>query len=288
MKNFQKGFVVPLLLTIIALLIIDGGVYFYRQRNQSSTIELNETATTTETTNQTTTQEKQSTLVFSATPTSGVAPLTVTFSGTISTANPSSDDGLGLGVDEPYIDFGDAQEGDAPSTGEVSCSSTPHDVTNYVYPTSCTFSPISHTYQLPGTYTVVLHLGVQKGTDIILGTTTIVVTGNGPVFQKSLISPSGLTASPSSGARDQPITFSTSYGGLNSGAYFVDFGDNSLEWFLCGQTLPGEQANESCLPPTFQYTYGGTGAATYIVTLHKYTGSFNDSPTVGTANVTLK
>jgi hypothetical protein len=47
MKNFQKGFVVPLLLVLVALLIIGGGVYLYTQKNQLSSVALNEVATTT-------------------------------------------------------------------------------------------------------------------------------------------------------------------------------------------------------------------------------------------------
>lgn len=31
MKNYQKGFVTPLLITVVALLVIGGGVYFYLQ-----------------------------------------------------------------------------------------------------------------------------------------------------------------------------------------------------------------------------------------------------------------
>lgn len=34
MKNYQKGFVVPLLITIIAVLIIGGGIYYYSQNKQ--------------------------------------------------------------------------------------------------------------------------------------------------------------------------------------------------------------------------------------------------------------
>jgi hypothetical protein len=96
-----------------------------------------------------------------------------------------------------------------------------------------------------------------------------------------------LSASPTSGTRGQPITFSTSYGGQTGTAYYVDFGDNSLGWFACGQTVPNEQVNETCLPATFQHTYAGSGAYTYTVTLHRYNGSFNNSPIVGTATVTV-
>jgi hypothetical protein len=109
--------------------------------------------------------------------------------------------------------------------------------------------------------------------------------------QNTIVAPSTtnnpLTASPSSETRGQPITFSTSYGGQTGTAYYVDFGDNSLDWYACGQTISNEQVNESCLPTTFQHTYAGSGTYAYTVTLHKYNGSFNNSPVVGTAAVTV-
>ncbi len=37
MKNFQKGFVVPVLLTIIALLVVGGGVYIYQSKKTETT-----------------------------------------------------------------------------------------------------------------------------------------------------------------------------------------------------------------------------------------------------------
>lgn len=109
--------------------------------------------------------QQPATVPFSATPASGTAPLAVTFSGTISGPNPSSSGGLG--VYEPYIDFGDGGENEP-----VFCS-LPYNLTNYVYPTSCAFPSVEHTYTSEGTYVAVLHLGEQKGTQTTLGTTTI-------------------------------------------------------------------------------------------------------------------
>jgi hypothetical protein len=106
---------------------------------------------------------------LTASPLSGSAPLTVTFNGVLSTSNPSASGGLG--VDEPYITFGENEQSGDP----VFCANTPSDTTNYVYPTSCTFSSVNHTYTSPGTYTAVLHLGEQKGTQTTLGTVTITV-----------------------------------------------------------------------------------------------------------------
>jgi hypothetical protein len=137
-----------------------------------------------------TTSTQSTSANFTVSPTSGIAPLAVTFSGTVSTTNPSSSGGIG--VDAPYIDFGDGQGGTL-SYGEVFCP-TPYDVTDYIYPTSCTFSPVSHTYTLPGTYTAVLHLGVQKGSDIILGTVTVTVTGSNATQPSATIDQSSLTA----------------------------------------------------------------------------------------------
>ena len=38
MKNLQKGFIIPLLLIIIAVLIVGGGTYIYTQKNQASPV----------------------------------------------------------------------------------------------------------------------------------------------------------------------------------------------------------------------------------------------------------
>jgi hypothetical protein len=49
MKNIQKGFIVPLLITIIAILVIGGGYYIYSQNKKSSIIEQNNANTSTTT-----------------------------------------------------------------------------------------------------------------------------------------------------------------------------------------------------------------------------------------------
>ena len=51
MKNTQKGFIVPLLIVIIAVLVIGGGVYVYTKNSNPIQSALNDEATST---NQTT------------------------------------------------------------------------------------------------------------------------------------------------------------------------------------------------------------------------------------------
>jgi hypothetical protein len=64
MKNKQKGFVVPLLIGIIALLVVGGGMYVYYSTNNKPA--QNSTVNTTDTTNQsvTTTQGKSATQMY--------------------------------------------------------------------------------------------------------------------------------------------------------------------------------------------------------------------------------
>ncbi|MFA6340682.1 MAG: hypothetical protein WCX27_00370 [Candidatus Paceibacterota bacterium] len=49
MKNSQKGFIAPLLIAIIAILVVGGGTYIYikRSSNPNTTITGNQTATST-------------------------------------------------------------------------------------------------------------------------------------------------------------------------------------------------------------------------------------------------
>ena len=44
MKNSQKGFVIPLIIVIVALLVIGGGVYFYNIKNKSQKTTINKPA----------------------------------------------------------------------------------------------------------------------------------------------------------------------------------------------------------------------------------------------------
>jgi PKD repeat protein len=106
--SYQKGFISPLLIVIIAFLLIGGGVYVYQQSKQVS-----QSATTNPTT-----QSVPSTQTSSS-PTSGVAPLTVKFANIPATAA------------EEEIFFGDGQSisngrtGDWPSGGVVHTYATP-------------------------------------------------------------------------------------------------------------------------------------------------------------------
>ncbi|HEV3245487.1 MAG TPA: hypothetical protein VG102_03945 [Candidatus Paceibacterota bacterium] len=175
MKN-QKGSAALWIIVILVIVIVAGAAYWYWTQNpyQPSTSVTSTSTQQTSNAPQTNAQanqvvQPQTGPAFSATPTSGKAPLTVTFNGVLSTSNPSTSGGLG--VDEPYITFGDNEQSGNP----VFCANTPSDVTNYVYPTSCIFPSVNHTYTSPGTYTAVLHLGEQKGTQTTLGTVTITV-----------------------------------------------------------------------------------------------------------------
>ena len=141
---------------IIVIVILAGAVYWYLMQTPQTDTQSNQVVHPTGP-------------AFSATPISGKVPLTVIFNGVLSTSNPSASGGLG--VDEPYITFGDDKR---PGT-LVLCAHIPSDLTNYVYPTSCTFPSVNHTYTSPGTYRAVLHLGEQKGTQTILGAVTITV-----------------------------------------------------------------------------------------------------------------
>jgi len=99
-----------------------------------------------------------------------------------------------------------------------------------------------------------------------------------------------LSADPVSAIRGEPVTFSTSYGGQTDTAYYVDFGDNSIGWYACGQHIPNGPVNEACLPTTFQHTYAGSGTHTYMVTLNTYdSNSFTNKQArpVGTVHVTV-
>jgi PKD repeat protein len=204
MKN-QRGSAAIWAIVVLVIIVIAGAAYWYwmqssvqptsstsvapitQQTTMVTTSTTNPTSQTQTTSNQSTqTTSTQTGSAFSATPTSGTAPLTVTFNGVLSTSNPSASGGLG--VDEPYITFGDnGQSGDP-----VFCANIPSNVTNYVYPTSCTFPSVSHTYTSPGTYTGVLHLGEQKGTQTTLGTVTITVQSS----QQSNSNPSQPTSVP--------------------------------------------------------------------------------------------
>ncbi|MEI7719658.1 MAG: hypothetical protein WCI89_00380 [bacterium] len=51
MKNFKKGFLLPIVLAVVAFLVVGGGMYFYIQKNKTPSVATNKTVTTTQITN---------------------------------------------------------------------------------------------------------------------------------------------------------------------------------------------------------------------------------------------
>ena len=47
MKNLQKGFIAPLLLVIVAILVISGGTYYFVQKSKTPQVSVPVTTTTT-------------------------------------------------------------------------------------------------------------------------------------------------------------------------------------------------------------------------------------------------
>ena len=162
---------VPLLLAIIAILIIGGGVYLYTQKNQPPTIVLNQVATTTaQTTNQisaTKPNQPNDNINFSASPTSGTAPLAVNFS----TNAPGS---------TYSIEFGGG-DGAAAEVGGNCGVNRNQDCGK------------SYTYTSPGVYTAYL---IKNGEQTI-SSTTITVTGWALGIPTATIDSGSLTTSSS-------------------------------------------------------------------------------------------
>ena len=121
-----------------------------------------------------------------ATPVSGASPLTVSFSGSVGGSKPSP---TGVGIYDFSINFGDG------SYATVSCP-LPYDLTNYAYPTSCTFTPVTHTYASAGVYAAALTRYTQDNTRTVIGSVTITVTngaGGVSAVQTYINSPYGFS-----------------------------------------------------------------------------------------------
>ncbi len=138
-------------------------------------------------------------ITFTATPTSGIAPLEVQF----------GMKGLNL-LGTPtahYLDFGDYS-----TPRSISADNIGGNVELYTYPQ-------------PGTYTARLvklePAGCQKCTERVLATAKVVVTSATPPPPPPAMK---FTASPTSG--NVPLLVTFSHGGL-SGTYYVDYGDGS-------------------------------------------------------------
>ena len=143
------------------------------------------TQTTTPPTTYTTPTTQTNSIKFTATPTSGTAPLTVSFSQTAVEDWRAS------------VDFGDGQ-----SCGQQYVSTNTE--------IGCGWS--THTYFIPGTYTakLVSTTGTDGANRPPLATATIMVTGSNPI---------SFSASPSSGTAPLTVTFQAA--GLQSGVRYV-------------------------------------------------------------------
>ncbi len=129
----QRGFIIPLSVAIIAILIIGGGLYIYNQNKSSTNNYLNVSTTTPSTNVQNLNDGRQNASttkegLFSVVPKSGSIPLTVQFTNTIPSTGDTS------------IDYGDG----------TSCSTANPDG-------SRTCSLYTHTYSKEGTYTAILY-----------------------------------------------------------------------------------------------------------------------------------
>ncbi|HEY5383034.1 MAG TPA: hypothetical protein VIJ88_00565, partial [Candidatus Paceibacterota bacterium] len=147
---------------------------------------------------------------FTATPTSGIAPLSVTF-----TSPYGSPSGTALGY---VIDFGDGTQ------QSVTCSPVNNvqvEVQSTLIWRSVCENPvqITHTYPSSGTYTAVLYSGKENEDSWENETTNITVTGGNSNNSVSL------TASPTSGVEPLTVNFSTNAQGTD---YALDFGDGAI------------------------------------------------------------
>ncbi|HUO50313.1 MAG TPA: peptidoglycan-binding protein [Candidatus Paceibacterota bacterium] len=164
---------------------------------------------------------------FSASPTSGNAPLAVQFTS-------SAPQGSTIGSN---VNFGDGTSG---HLGFVPVCS------------SCNaMGIVSHTYQSAGTYTAIL----TDNNNAQIGSVTITVG--------SPTTTSSFSASPTSGNAPLPVTFTEN--GFASGTYLVNFGDNTsatltVPTIECSATpcVPG--------PQSVSHTYQNSGTYTATVT----------------------
>ncbi len=197
---------------------------------------------------------------FSATPTSGQAPLAVHFSGTVPGTS-------------YRLDFGD---GSQPVLAAETIDCAPG-FPNCAQNATITINQ-NHTYQAAGTYTAHVYGNpANGGFPALVGTVTIVVSGGS--------TPTGsLTASPASGAAPLGVSFTAS--NLPGSRYFyrVDFGD--------GSTAQPLNSSEFA---SHTYTSNGTFTAKleealntcYVITMPCTQPQPTDWTTVSTATITV-
>jgi PKD repeat protein len=146
---------------------------------------------------------------FSATPQSGTLPLSVKFSGVVTSANAGFCQG---NFCAGTLDFGDGSLGAVPLPSQTG---------------SVVWYDITHTYNAPGTFSAILYQGAKSISASTVGSPIgITVSGNAvtPTVQTSSGS---LTANPSFGSAPLGVTF-TAGNITNPTGYTIEFGDGTF------------------------------------------------------------
>lgn len=176
---------------------------------------------------------------FTATPTSGSAPLTVTFSGTVTGA----DQGWCASGCSSTLEFGDG------STGSVALPTASNGTKTY---------SLQHTYTTGGTYTAKLHQGGISSTSFVGSPITITVTGNASTYQYS---PPAVT--PNVGGNPLAVTAQFDLYSSCTG-YDLSWGDGSTSVI---QNDGGSSCAQNSVTKTFSHTYATKGS--YTITLRR-------------------
>lgn len=188
---------------------------------------------------------------FVASVTSGNAPLAVTFTGIVT----SADAGWCANGCSDTLVFGDG------STASVPLPTSQNTYQNY---------SIAHTYSAPGTYTATLYQGQQSGNRPV-GTVTITVAGTPATYGAFSVTPSG----------SNPLTVSVSFGLPSScTGYQLSWGDSSAN---VSQTDGGSSCAQTSSTQNFSHTYPSAGS--YSITLKRGPSlSVTDTATVSISN----
>ena len=208
---------------------------------------------------------------FSASPTSGPAPLTVQFSARIQAT-------------EYSLDFGDGSPVVAASRGQVQCTRAGNDALECPQPTSWNISQ-SHTYTANGTYTAKLTYqppmracpaGMYCAQAMPAQQTRTVVITVGSQTSNTMFS-----ASPTSGAAPLAVVFRTNVmNGLES--YSISFADGTSGTFQNNC----QSGYGACGLPTANHTYTANG--TYTATLSRHIGGpSGPDQQIGTVTITV-
>jgi len=182
---------------------------------------------------------------FSATPTSGSAPLNVTFSGVVTGAN------LGWCASgcSDTIEFGDG------ATGLISLPTATNGVSNY---------SIQHTYTTGGTYTSKLHQGPISTGSLVGNPITISVTGATSTATTTTVtaySYSPLAVTPNIGGNPLAVTAKFDLGSSCTG-YDFSWGDGTSHVV---QNDGGTSCAQTAVFKTFSHAYTGPGSYTILL-----------------------